>query len=156
MFESSSIPLRRHRYGAITQGGDSRYVATTRSHSSDRYPDYARAHARTRYQQRGWNVRSSRRLGKKPAVDVVPDPLSLSLSLSLAAWPRRRQAQRRGRSPCGRSAEEKKGEQECKRDTDRRAAPRPRHATPRPLGRYAFDRPCAPSRSENNRFIVSA
>lgn len=46
MSQSSSIPPKRHRYGAITQGGDSRYVVATRSRPSDRYPDYVRARAR--------------------------------------------------------------------------------------------------------------
>lgn len=51
MSQSSSIPPRRHRHGAITRRGDSRYVVATRSRWSDRYPDYARsrADACTRY-----------------------------------------------------------------------------------------------------------
>lgn len=70
-----------------------KFAATSRLRDrtlvGNRYPDYVRS----RYQrQRSWNVRSLRRVGKKkPAVDVVPDPLyAVSLIGGLTATSARR------------------------------------------------------------------
>jgi len=93
---------------------------------------------------------SRRSLPPPPSPARSSPALFRSPSLPLAGRAQRRQARRRGRSPCGRSAGEEKGELECKRDTGRSTG----RSFGRPVAAPSF-RPCAPSRTENNRFIVS-
>lgn len=147
MSQSSSIPPRRHRYGAITRGGDSRYVAATRSRSVSRLCACARVHPRThaRVINNVAETFAARADSAKNRPLTWSPILFPSRCLSLIGGLTATSAGATSRSvtlrKIGRGEKGRAGMQERHRPA---------------AGRCAFDRPCAPSRSENNRFIVSA